>query len=49
VVSDTEVTACGAIGMTPNATYTVTVTTPNGTSVPTGWLPTQVSTSSLTY
>ena len=44
VVSDTSVTACGAIGMTANTTYQVTVTTPNGTSVPT-----VVGASSLTY
>jgi hypothetical protein len=35
VVSDTEVTACGASAMTTGSTYQVTVTTPNGTSVPT--------------
>jgi hypothetical protein len=49
VVSDTEVTACGAIGMSPNTTYQVTVTTPNGTSVPTTWSPSLGPSSSLTY
>lgn len=49
VVSDTLVTACGASGMTANATYQVTVTTPNGTSVPTAWSQSLGSTSSLKY
>jgi hypothetical protein len=42
--SDTSVTVCGPSGMTAGSTYQVTVTTPDGTSVPTA-----VAASSLTY